>query len=220
MALAFLLLFCSSVSAEKRKKREVQPVKLTLPLYYQTDYDQPIFTWKDRAITVAESGCGATCVSMVIGYFEPHREPEPDEIMRLAGEMGFYRGDGLGRDALRLLLAEYGIEGRWRALDARAIENTLRKGRPIIEYVGPGYFTGSGHYVVLRGIAANGELLGRRSEQRRKHAAQDLSLRGDAQAGEGRLSVHDLRSNRRAGGSDGRRDKAITSAVRQIRTAL
>ena len=96
---------------------------------------------------------------MVIGYFEPHREPEPDEIMRLAGEMGFYRGDGLGRDALRLLLAEYGIEGRWRALDARAIENTLRKGRPIIEYVGPGYFTGSGHYVVLRGIAANGELL-------------------------------------------------------------
>ena len=73
--------------------------------------------------------------------------------------MGFYRGDGLGRDALRLLLAEYGIEGRWRALDARAIENTLRKGRPIIEYVGPGYFTGSGHYVVLRGIAANGELL-------------------------------------------------------------
>lgn len=53
MALAFLLLFCSSVSAEKRKKREVQPVKLTLPLYYQTDYDQPIFTWKDRAITVA-----------------------------------------------------------------------------------------------------------------------------------------------------------------------
>lgn len=159
MALAFLLLFCSSVSAEKRKKREVQPVKLTLPLYYQTDYDQPIFTWKDRAITVAESGCGATCVSMVIGYFEPHREPEPDEIMQLAGEMGLYRGDGLGRDALRLLLAEYGIEGRWRALDARAIENTLRKGRPIIEYVGPGYFTGSGHYVVLRGIAANGELL-------------------------------------------------------------
>ena len=79
--------------------------------------------------------------------------------MRLAGKMGFYRGDGLGRDALRLLLAEYGIEGRWRALDARAIENTLRKGRPIIEYVGPGYFTGSGHYVVLRGIAANGELL-------------------------------------------------------------
>lgn len=111
MALAFLLLFCSSASAEKRKKREVQPVKLTLPLYYQTDYDQPIFTWKDRAITVAESGCGATCVSMVIGYFEPHREPEPDEIMRLAGEMGLYRGDGWG--AMRFACC-------WRSMALRA----------------------------------------------------------------------------------------------------
>lgn len=44
-------------------------------------------------------------------------------------------------------------------LDARAIENTLRKGKPIIVYVGAGYFTGSGHYIVLRGIAENGELL-------------------------------------------------------------
>ena len=159
LALAFLLLFCAPALAEKKKKRKVQPVKLTMPFYYQTDYADPVFTWKDRQITVAESGCGATCVSMVIGYFDPHREPEPDEIMRLAGEMGLYRGDGLGRDALRLLLAEYGIQGRWRALDARAIENVLRKGKPIIEYVGPGYFTGSGHYVVLRGITENGELL-------------------------------------------------------------
>ena len=163
-----------------------------------------------EAITVAESGCGATCVSMVIGYFEPHREPEPDEIMRLAGEMGLYRGDGLGRDALRLLLAEYGIEGRWRALDARAIENTLRKGRPIIEYVGPGYFTGSGHYVVLRGIAANGELLVADPNSEENTLHKTYRFAEIAQAGEGRLSVHDLRSNRRAGGSDGRRDEAIT----------
>ena len=157
LTLAFLLLLCASASAEK-KKRTVEPLRLTMPLYYQTDYTEPVFTWKERAITVAESGCGAACVAMVIGFFEQDG-PKPDEVMLLAHQMGFYRGDGLGRDALRLLLAEYGIEGRWRALDARAIENTLRKGRPIIEYVGPGYFTGSGHYVVLRGIAPNGELL-------------------------------------------------------------
>ena len=159
LTLAFLVLFCASASAEKKKKRRVQPIKLTMPLYYQTDYADPVFTWKEREITVAESGCGAACVSMVIGDFNPHQEPEPDEIMRMAGEKGFYCGDGLGRDALRLLLAEYGIQGRWRGLDARAIENVLRQGKPIIEYVGPGYFTGGGHYVVLRGITENGELL-------------------------------------------------------------
>lgn len=96
---------------------------------------------------------------MVVGYFEPDDAPEPDEIMRLAGKLGLYRGDGLGRDALRLLLDEYGIEGRWRKMDARAIENTLRKGYPIVEYVGEGYFTENGHYVVLRGITEDGKLL-------------------------------------------------------------
>lgn len=50
--------------------------------------------------------------------FYPEEEPEPDEMMRLAGDMELYRGDGLGRDALRLLLAEYGVTGRWRMLDA------------------------------------------------------------------------------------------------------
>lgn len=156
LALAGALLFGAPAAAEKREK---EPVQLSMPLYNQHDYADPVFTWKEREITVEESGCGAACVAMVIGYFEPEKVPEPDEIMRLAGEMGLYRGNGLGRDALRLLLAEYEIKGRWRKLDARAIENTLRKGKPIIEYVGAGYFTDDGHYIVLRGITEDGELL-------------------------------------------------------------
>ena len=57
------------------------------------------------------------------------------------------------------MLDEYGVEGRWRKMDAQAIENTLRKGYPIVEYVGAGYFTENGHYVVLRGITEDGKLL-------------------------------------------------------------
>lgn len=158
---AFLLIMgcCTSASAQKTKAKLVEPLLLDMPLYYQQDYPENVVSWHGEETSVAQSGCGATCVSMVIGYFYPGEEPEPDEVMRLAGDMGFYRGDGLGRDALRLLLAEYEITGRWRELDARAIENTLRKGKPIVVYVGPGYFTESGHYIVLRGVAENGELL-------------------------------------------------------------
>lgn len=156
LTLAAALLFGASAAAEKRK---TEPVLLDMPLYNQHDYTEPVFTWEEREITVSESGCGAACVAMVIGRFEPEDAPEPDEIMRLAGQMELYRGNGLGQEALRLLLAEYGIEGRWRKMDARAIENTLRKGNPIIEYVGKGYFATNGHYIVLRGIAENGELL-------------------------------------------------------------
>lgn len=160
-AAAFLLIVgcCASAGAQKTKAKSVEPLLLDMPLYYQQDYPENVVSWHGEETSVVQSGCGATCVSMVIGYFYPEEETEPDDVMRLAGDMGFYRGDGLGRDALRLLLAEYEIIGRWRELDARAIENTLRKGKPIVVYVGPGYFTGSGHYIVLRGIAENGELL-------------------------------------------------------------
>ena len=40
-----------------------------------------------------------------------------------------------------------------------AAADTLRKGNPIVEYVGAGYFTENGHYVVLRGITEDGKLL-------------------------------------------------------------
>lgn len=72
---------------------------------------------------------------------------------------GFTAAMGWGAMRFACCWRSMALRAAGRALDARAIENTLRKGRPIIEYVGPGYFTGSGHYVVLRGIAANGELL-------------------------------------------------------------
>lgn len=156
LMLTAALLLGASAAAEKRK---VEPLLLPMPLYNQHDYAEPVFTWHERDVTVEESGCGAACVAMVVGYFEPDDSPEPDDVMSLAGELGLYRGDGLGRDALRLLLDEYGVEGRWRKMDAQAIENTLRKGYPIVEYVGAGYFTENGHYVVLRGITEDGKLL-------------------------------------------------------------
>lgn len=130
LMLTAALLLGASAAAEKRK---VEPLLLPMPLYNQHDYAESVFTWHERDVTVEESGCGAACVAMVVGYFEPDDAPEPDDVMSLAGELGLYRGDGLGRDALRLLLDEYGVEGRWRKMDAQAIENTLRKGYPIVE---------------------------------------------------------------------------------------
>ena len=56
----------------------------------------------------------------------------------------------------------------WRSMALRAAGARWMRGRSKIRCAkggrlsntsGPGYFTGSGHYVVLRGIAANGELL-------------------------------------------------------------
>ena len=119
LMLTAALLLGASAAAEKRK---VEPLLLPMPLYNQHDYAEPVFTWHERDVTVEESGCGAACVAMVVGYFEPDDAPEPDDVMSLAGELGLYRGDGLGRDALRLLLDEYGVEGRWRKMDAQDVK--------------------------------------------------------------------------------------------------
>lgn len=93
LMLTAALLLGASAAAEKRK---VEPLLLPMPLYNQHDYAEPVFTWHERDVTVEESGCGAACVAMVVGYFEPDDAPEPDDVMSLAGELGLYRGDGLG----------------------------------------------------------------------------------------------------------------------------
>ncbi len=211
LMLTAALLLGASAAAEKRK---VEPLLLPMPLYNQHDYAEPVFTWHERDVTVEESGCGAACVAMVVGYFEPDDAPEPDDVMSLAGELGLYRGDGLGRNALRLLLDEYGVEGRWRKMDAQAIENTLRKGYPIVEYVGAGYFTENGHYVVLRGITEDGKLLVADPNSEGKDDAEDVSLRHYDSAGKRGLSLYDLRKRERACG-DGTKESAQRSAKRK-----
>lgn len=82
LMLTAALLLGASAAAEKRK---VEPLLLPMPLYNQHDYAEPVFTWHERDVTVEESGCGAACVAMVVGYFEPDDAPEPDDVMSLAG---------------------------------------------------------------------------------------------------------------------------------------
>ena len=127
LMLTATLLLGASAAAEKRK---VEPLLLPMPLYNQHDYAEPVFTWHERDVTVEESGCGAACVAMVVGYFAPDDAPEPDDVMSLAGKLGLYRGDGLGRDALRLLLDEYGSRAgaAVREYAARAPESLRRAG--------------------------------------------------------------------------------------------
>ena len=77
------------------------------------------------------------------GILSRSDEPEPDEMMRLAGDMGLYRGDGLGRDALRLLLAEYGVDGALaRAGCAGDREYAAQGAGRSSSTWGAGYFTG------------------------------------------------------------------------------
>ena len=131
------------------------PDSMAIVALYQHDYPEPM--WRSRS--VSSSGCGAVCVSMVVNYLTGDTENTPDVVFRSAVEKGDYFGYGLTHEALTDLLQERGVQCEWIANDADAVAEALRAGMPVIAHMGRGTFTNGGHYIVLRGITDDGQVL-------------------------------------------------------------
>jgi len=54
---------------------------------------------------------------------------------------------------------EHGVAGYWQMLSKKSLVRVLTEGKLVIAAMGKGVFANTGHYIVLRGIAENGELL-------------------------------------------------------------
>ena len=126
---------------------------------YQRDYRDAVVRVRGLSRTVATSGCGAVCVSMVVAYLTGNSVQTPESLFLRAAEMGEYAGWGLKHETLSALLDENGVRNEWIPNSAEDVERALREGKPVIAHVGPGIFTNAGHYVVLRGIADDGLIL-------------------------------------------------------------
>ena len=96
------------------------------------------------------TGCGPTSLSMVAMYLlqDPTKTPSwiadfsIKEGYAVAGHGSSWELMSEGAQKLGLIVEEIG-------LDETTIAKTLREGKPIICIMGPGYFTESGHYIVL-----------------------------------------------------------------------
>lgn len=132
---------------------------MEIPLVLQSDYKQTVCYIGGSGRSVATSGCGAACLSMVIAYLTGNTEQTPYGLFYKAVECGKYRGNGLDHDVLSSLAEEYGVEGRWIPNSFNEIVNALESGKPVIAHMGPGTFTQYGHYIVLRGITEEGLVL-------------------------------------------------------------
>lgn len=145
---AFLLLQFPAAKAKSNIRLEVEP-------FYQTNYQRPLFEYEGEERSVSSSGCGATCITMVVAYLFPKRQQTPETQLLLACERGLYYGNGLSYKALDYLLMENGLAGEWIGNEPKQIRQALRACKPIIAYMGPGTFTKTGHYVVISGIDRN-----------------------------------------------------------------
>ena len=96
------------------------------------------------------SGCGPTCLSMVCIYLLDDAKYTPKYIAAFAEENG-YCSPGSG--SFWTLISEggkqLGLDVQEIPLDEKWIMENLEQGNPIICNVGAGFFTTTGHYIVI-----------------------------------------------------------------------
>lgn len=98
------------------------------------------------------TGCGPTCLSMVAIHLLQDAELTPLYIADYAERNGYYV-DGTGTawtlmsEGARVL----GLNVQEVSLDKNKVMKYLKQGRPIIASMGPGDFTGTGHFIVFVG---------------------------------------------------------------------
>lgn len=132
---------------------------MPVPMLFQEDYRTIVLYYNGEAKSVATSGCGAASLSMVIAYLTGNVEQNPYRLFCSAVEAGRYHGSGLSHDTLCWLADAYGLKTEWIENDAEAILASLEANHPVIAHMGRGIFTQSGHYIVLCGLDADGNVV-------------------------------------------------------------
>lgn len=107
---------------------------------------------------VAVSGCGPTCMAMVIAGLTGNRSVTPYTMAEYSQEHDFVTAEG--NTAWAFITdggVEFGVKGQPVSLEETLVTEKLKQGVPIICSMRPGDFTTSGHFIVLTGVQ-NGKI--------------------------------------------------------------
>lgn len=108
--------------------------------------------------TIKNAGCGITCMAMILNYFGYSKSPP--EIASWSMSHGYYvNGVGTSWSFFEGISSEYGIKCTNIGKSVNKLVDALSKGNPVIVSMAPGTFTKGGHFIVLRGITADGKIL-------------------------------------------------------------
>lgn len=131
-------------------------VDVDLPIhdYYQTNYKDV----KYGSGTISSSGCGPTCIAMITTYLTGSVESPPD-VCKWCEADYYIPGAGTAWSVFPGAAEHYGYTCVDMGLDYAGVLAEIASGKPVIVSVGPGTFTSEGHYMVIRGMTSNGELI-------------------------------------------------------------
>lgn len=103
--------------------------------------------------TLAVSGCGPTCLSMVASGLTGDDTLTPAAVAEWSEANGHYvAGSGSSWSLMTEGAEHFGLVATELPLDEMTMKNALEAGNPIILSVREGDFTTAGHFIVITGV--------------------------------------------------------------------
>lgn len=128
-----------------------------MPQFIQWDDRWAYYKYGDDVI--GTSGCGPTCLSMVVVALTGKNQYTPTAIADFAMDNGYYYdGAGTSWELFNEGVSKLGLKCRTVGLSETSMAAALDKGEYLVLSMAPGIFTSTGHYIVIYGYE-NGEFI-------------------------------------------------------------
>lgn len=127
---------------------------MQIPHYLQTDYASIPY----GNGSIASSGCGPTSFAMIASYLTGSTIT-PIDAVAWCGNAYYAPGAGTYWSYFQAASDHFGCGAVTQTTSASSVLQALSQGCPVISSQSPGLFTSGGHFIVLRGITANGKVL-------------------------------------------------------------
>ena len=146
--------------------------------YYGTDYGDITFTnaetpvvyynqtdarWGNKPYgktsTIGRAGCGPTALAIAVASLTGNRVTPYDVAQWSVATCGLCEGSGSYHSLIPNGGRHYGLTVTSIGRDGKKLVEALQEGKLVIAIMSKGHFTNSGHFIVLRGVTADGKLL-------------------------------------------------------------
>lgn len=140
-----------------------ESVTLTGGIFPVIFYNQGDKTWADQPYgtdNIGQYGCGPTVMAMAVQTLTG--EPtDPAQMAQEAVDAGYWaRKQGSYLSIICGLSEDYGIvAAALKDKTPDGITDALLSGKMLVALMGPGHFTTSGHFILIRGVTLQGTLL-------------------------------------------------------------